>query len=235
MLKCFVFFELFSTHIDWQSYLQRTLLGLSFKRSCQAFERPSWSNHSSTYISNLLSLLMSSWAPNLFQPLSLSWPVGTTFPFFHCEEKSFIFPPPTYFCAEAPLLNRAYIPWVKKNNGIQCVKLPSWNIPVSLAGSHFSDHYKWSEWANATGFWMCYVCLWARSCVCISLLGENTNSRNSAQARHNVWLALLKGHHLHCIAAHMQLEATNACATEARLHKVVKTLPCCFTLPLECN
>lgn len=149
-LKCFVFFELSCTRIDWQPCLQRTLLGPSFKRSCQAFERPFWSNHPSTYICNRLPLLMSLQAPNLFQ----AWACDgqSTKPFhFPSQRKDCFF----FFFLLSVISFQKHHNWIE-HIPFECKRTMDLNVPSclsrnipSLVDSHSSDHY--AEWADAPG------------------------------------------------------------------------------------
>ena len=65
---------------------------------------------------------------------------------------------------------------------------------------------------------LCCVCALAWSGVCISLkasvfpLGESTNSGNSSQVKHNIWIVLLKGtlpmsYYSHCAARTHRVQA----------------------------
>ena len=76
-------------------------------------------------------------APNLFQPLSLKWPVKPGFSIFPLQRNGsyFFFPPLGYFSTEASLLNRIYTPWVKKKHEVECAKLSELDYSQSCAFS----------------------------------------------------------------------------------------------------
>lgn len=177
-------------------------------------------------MSNLLSLYWCHRRPLIFSS-PWAWDGHSALPFhFSIAKKSLLFFSSSHLFLYRSIIAEQSIQWVKNNNGIQCANLPNWNSP-NLAGFHSSDHYKWSEWANATGFWMCYdVCghgavhvfLWRLD----SFWGEHQLWKRSSSKAQCMSGSVRREHSIWCVTASMLLEPTDIWASEACLHKVGK-------------
>lgn len=125
MLKCFVFFELSSTRIDWQSYLWEHRGGHPSREVVRPLKGlPEAITPLPTFV--IFSLYWCHHRPLISSsPWAWNGQSSPAFPFFRCKEKArtFFSPPFGYFSTEASLLNRTYTPWVKKKHGIECAKL----------------------------------------------------------------------------------------------------------------
>ena len=130
----------------------RAPLGSSFKRSCQAFERPSWNNHPlptcvifPLYWCHHRPLISSS-------PWAWNGQSSPAFPFFLGKEKA-----RTVFSLPLAISLQKHHYWTehtllgwKRSMGLNVQSCLSWNIP-SLVRTLSWNHS--TEWAHSPGLW----------------------------------------------------------------------------------